>query len=70
MDYDWDELVNSVYVQDFVMRPSGAVEDPEELGEFGCSLHNYLKVMTAPEKVLRVICAIDFSSAKVNSLFR
>ena len=69
VDYDWESLVNSVFVQDFPMRTSGPVDDPEALGEFGCSLHNYLKVMTAPDKVLRVLLSIDFSSAKVFYFF-
>ncbi|KAG0049946.1 hypothetical protein BGZ83_005249 [Gryganskiella cystojenkinii] len=68
VDYDWEKLVNTVFVQDFPINPAGPVDDPEKLGEFGCDLHNYLKVMTAPDQVLRVLLSIDFSSAKTSSL--
>ncbi|KAF9434919.1 hypothetical protein BGZ76_007205 [Entomortierella beljakovae] len=64
VDYDWDQLVNTVYVQDFALRPT-AVENPEDLGAFGSALHNYLKVMTLPEKILSVVKCVDFSTAKV-----
>ncbi|KAF9918387.1 hypothetical protein BX616_009069 [Lobosporangium transversale] len=62
--HDWIVLVNTVYVQDFLLLPK-AVERPEEMGDFGSTLYNFLKVMTVPEKVLAVVRAVDFSGAKV-----
>ncbi|KAF9108973.1 hypothetical protein BGX27_008175 [Mortierella sp. AM989] len=62
--HDWEQLVNTVYVQDFAMLPA-AVQTPEQLGDFGSTLYNYLKVMTLPDKILSVIKAVDFSTAKV-----
>ncbi|KAG0015468.1 hypothetical protein BGZ80_009840 [Entomortierella chlamydospora] len=62
--HDWLQLVNTLYVQDFALLPS-TVETPEELGDFGSTLHNFMKIMTIPEKVLAVVRSVDFSTAKV-----
>ncbi|KAG0206412.1 hypothetical protein BGX28_002128 [Mortierella sp. GBA30] len=64
VSHDWDQLVNTVYVQDFPLL-SAPVQSPEELGEFGATLYNYLKVMTLPEKILSVLRCVDLRSAKV-----
>ncbi|KAF9362832.1 hypothetical protein BGX34_005408 [Mortierella sp. NVP85] len=64
VDHDWSELVNTVYVQDFPFLQE-AVEDPDELGEFGSTLYNFLTLMEVPQKILFVINTVDFSSAKV-----
>ncbi|KAG0309635.1 hypothetical protein BGZ98_000044 [Dissophora globulifera] len=64
VQHDWEELVNTVYVQDFSML-SAAVESPAELGDFGSTLHNYLQVMTVPDQVLSLVRSIDFRTAKV-----
>lgn len=41
------------------------VQSPEELGEFGATLYNYLTVMTVPEKILSVLKCVDLKPAKV-----
>jgi len=56
--------VNTLYVQDFPFLQA-AVEDPDELGEFGSTLYNYLTLMEVPERILFVVKTVDFSSAKV-----
>ncbi|KAG9320955.1 hypothetical protein KVV02_003444 [Mortierella alpina] len=64
VSHDWEQLVNTVYVQDFTLLPV-PVQSPEELGEFGATLYNYLKVMTVPEKILSVLKCVDLKPAKV-----
>ena len=64
VSHDWEQLVNTVYVQDFALLPA-AVQSPEELGEFGATLYNYLTVMTVPEKILSVLKCVDLKYAKV-----
>ncbi|KAF9974514.1 hypothetical protein BGZ73_002072 [Actinomortierella ambigua] len=61
---DWGMVVNTLYVQDFPLRDSRAMY-PEDLGEFGCTLHNFLQLMTLPQKVLAAVRTVDFSLAKV-----
>ncbi|KAF9167119.1 hypothetical protein DFQ26_005731 [Actinomortierella ambigua] len=62
---DWGSIVNTLYVQDFPMRAS-RVQTPEELGDFGSTLHNFMQAMTLPDKVLATIRGVNFSSAKVH----
>ncbi|CAO3564853.1 unnamed protein product [Mortierella alpina] len=64
VSHDWEQLVNTVYVQDFTLLPA-PVQSPEELGEFGATLYNYLTVMTVPEKILSVLKCVDLKPAKV-----
>ncbi|KAG0031014.1 hypothetical protein BGZ81_001864 [Podila clonocystis] len=64
VSHDWEEMVNTLYVQDFPMLPE-RVSDPSELGSFGSTLYNFMEVMTLPDKVLQVVLCVDFSSAKV-----
>lgn len=64
VSHDWEEMVNTLYVQDFPMLPE-RVSDPNELGSFGSTLYNFMKVMTLPDKILQVVRCVDFSSAKV-----
>ncbi|KAG0342497.1 hypothetical protein BG000_004214 [Podila horticola] len=65
VSHDWEEMVNTLYVQDFPMLPE-RVSDPSELGSFGSTLYNFMKVMTLPDKILQVVLCVDFSSAKVH----
>ncbi|KAI1296097.1 hypothetical protein EDD11_007535 [Mortierella claussenii] len=65
VEHDWQQLVNTVFVQDFLLLPA-VVNSPEDMGEFGAALHNYLKVMTVPDKILSVLMAVDFSRAKIH----
>ncbi|KAF9217741.1 hypothetical protein BGZ59_000070 [Podila verticillata] len=65
VSHDWEEMVNTLYVQDFPMLPE-RVSDPNELGSFGSTLYNFMKVMTLPDKILQVVRCVDFSSAKVH----
>ncbi|KAG0364525.1 tyrosyl-DNA phosphodiesterase-domain-containing protein [Gamsiella multidivaricata] len=62
--HDWLQLVNIVYVQDFPLLPA-PLDTPEELGQFGNTLHNFLKMMTVPNKVLTVLRCVDFTAAKI-----
>ncbi|KAF9180671.1 hypothetical protein BGZ50_006059 [Haplosporangium sp. Z 11] len=64
VQHDWEQLVNTVYIQDFFYMPT-AFTSPEDMGDFGSTLHNFLKVMTVPEKVLSVVRTIDLRPAKV-----
>ncbi|KAF9304880.1 hypothetical protein BGZ74_000326 [Mortierella antarctica] len=65
VSHDWEEMVNTLYVQDFPMLPE-RVSDPSELGSFGSTLYNFMEVMTLPNKILQVVLCVDFSSAKVH----
>ncbi|KAF9932965.1 hypothetical protein BGZ65_004270 [Modicella reniformis] len=67
VSHEWLQLVNTVYVQDFSYLPV-PVKVPEDHGEFGFALHNFLKVMTLPDKILKAINCVDFSPAKTGSL--
>ncbi|KAF9084730.1 hypothetical protein BGX23_010267 [Mortierella sp. AD031] len=60
--HDWEQLVNTVYVQDFEHLP---VESPERLGDFGLTLVNFMVAMRLPEKIHRAVKRVDFSPAKV-----
>ncbi|KAF8938401.1 tyrosyl-DNA phosphodiesterase-domain-containing protein [Dissophora ornata] len=62
--HDWLQLVNTVFVQDFALLPA-SVPSLENLGEFGSTLYNFLRVMTVPDKVLAVLNCVDFKPAKV-----
>ncbi|KAF9561658.1 hypothetical protein EC968_005644 [Mortierella alpina] len=64
VSHDWEQLVNTVYIQDFALLPA-PVQSPEELGKFGATLYNYLTVMTVPEKILSVLKCVDLKPAKV-----
>ncbi|KAF9922807.1 hypothetical protein FBU30_007089 [Linnemannia zychae] len=60
--HDWGQLVNTLYVQDFPHLREGY---PEQLGEFGAGLVDYLRKLTLPEKIIRAVRRVDFRPAKV-----
>ncbi|KAF9545066.1 hypothetical protein EC957_011307 [Mortierella hygrophila] len=60
--HDWEQLVNTLYVQDFQMLSS---DSPEQLGEFGSTLLAFLTAMELPDKIIRAVGRVDFRPAKV-----
>ncbi|KAF9325046.1 hypothetical protein BGZ91_002600 [Linnemannia elongata] len=60
--HDWEQLVNTLYVQDFEMLSS---DSPEQLGEFGSTLLAFMTAMELPDKILRAVGRVDFRPAKV-----
>ncbi|KAF8940875.1 hypothetical protein BGZ47_007578 [Haplosporangium gracile] len=62
VSHDWEQLVNTVYVQDFEMLSS---DSPEQLGEFGSTLLAFLTAMELPEKIIRAVRRVDLRPAKV-----
>lgn len=65
MRHDWEQLVNTLYVQDFEMLSS---DSPEQLGEFGSTLLAFMTAMELPDKILRAVGRVDFRPAKVFAL--
>ncbi|KAK3812627.1 MAG: hypothetical protein JOS17DRAFT_795804 [Linnemannia elongata] len=60
--HDWEQLVNTLYVQDFQML---SLDSPEQLGDFGSTLLAFLTAMELPEKIIRAVKRVDFRPAKV-----
>lgn len=65
MRHDWEQLVNTLYVQDFQML---SLDSPEQLGDFGSTLLAFLTAMELPEKIIRAVKRVDFRPAKVCTL--
>ncbi|OZJ02301.1 hypothetical protein BZG36_05066 [Bifiguratus adelaidae] len=62
MKYDYDELENVLFIQDF---PRLTVSRPlEQLPEFGAYLLDFVEKMGVPETVLEAMRAVDYTEAK------
>lgn len=67
MAYDWKELENILFIQDFPRRTSGRLESAGMLPTFAKEIYDMLTMMGVPKSVVNALLDFDFSSAKVGS---
>ncbi|CAO3660682.1 unnamed protein product [Umbelopsis ramanniana] len=66
VDYDWCELENVLFIQDFPLLPDGPLESADQLPKFGGDIHEQLGLMRVPATVRKELLLYDFSRAKAH----
>jgi hypothetical protein len=66
VDYDWCELENVVFIQDFPLLKEGPVANADGLPKFGKDIYEQICLMGVPMAVRKELLMYDFSKAKVN----
>jgi hypothetical protein len=65
VDYDWCELENVLFIQDFPLLKDGPAANENTLPDFGKDIYEQLSLMGVPMAVKKEILLYDFSKAKV-----
>ncbi|GAB5587517.1 hypothetical protein Unana1_02417 [Umbelopsis nana] len=66
VDYDWCELENVLFIQDFPLLKDGPAANEDTLPDFGKDIYEQLSLMGVPMAVKKEILLYDFSKAKAH----